>query len=160
MAPDSRLLEIYSTRLYLALSTECSRPTFPPSLPRWAGSRPLPLHAAPAYWPFLCTEAGSAINTSPVAIRVVAAVNGLEDFCSSVSAIWTTHPYIPPFGGPGSLYPMRETSAVGLQFRRGAVCGGGLPKVEPKELIRFLSPLCLRTSTDASLIKRQEKLFA
>ena len=78
-------------------------------------SRPLPLHAAPAYWPFLGTEAGPAINTSPVAIRVMTAVNSLEHFCSSLSAIWTTH----LFGPPSLLESDRRTrSQRGIFGRR------------------------------------------
>jgi hypothetical protein len=96
MAAYCSLLEIYTAQLYLALSTKCSRPTFPPSFPRWPLSRPLPVHAAPAYWLFLGAEAGPAVNASSVAIRVVAAVNGPEHFCSSVTAIWATH-WMPSF---------------------------------------------------------------
>jgi hypothetical protein len=55
---------------------------------------------------------------------------------------------------------MRETSAVGLEFRRGTVSGGGLPKMEPKELVRFMPPLCLRAIDGRIRIKRQERLFA
>ena len=98
MAAYSSLLEIHSTRFHFALSTECSGPTFPPSLPGRSRPRPLSLHAAPSYWPLLGTEAGSAEDASSVAIRVMAPVNHLEHFCSSVSAIWTTHLF-----GPSSL---------------------------------------------------------
>ena len=91
MAPDSCLFEIHSACLNLTLPPQSWRSPIPPSLPRWAGSRPLPIHAAPAYWPLLGTEAGTAVEASPVAIGAVAAVNRLEHFCSSVSAIWTTH---------------------------------------------------------------------
>src|ERR1700687_4142332 len=61
MTVDTSLLELNSTRLHLALPTKCSRTTFSPSLPGWSRSRPLPIHAAPAHWPLLGTEAGPAV---------------------------------------------------------------------------------------------------
>src|SRR5258708_32634982 len=91
MPPDSCLFEIHSARLNLTLPAQSWRPSIPPSLPQWAGPRPLPLHAAPSYGPLLGTEAGPAVEASPVAIRAVTAIHRLEHFCSSVSAIWTTH---------------------------------------------------------------------
>src|SRR5260370_39529007 len=91
MAPDSCLLEFHSARLNLTLPQHSWRPPIPPSLPQWARSRPLPIHAAPAYWPLLGTEARPAVAASPVAIGAVAAVHRLEHFRSSVSAIWATH---------------------------------------------------------------------
>jgi hypothetical protein len=91
MAVDTSLLELNSTRLHLALPTKCSRTTFSPSPPGWPHSRPLQFHTAPAHRPLLGTEAGPAIDASAVAIRVVATVDGLYHFCSSVAAIWTTH---------------------------------------------------------------------
>ena len=91
MAPDSCLLEIHSARLDFTHSPQCRCPPNPPPLPRWATPRPLPIDAAPAYWPLLRTEAGPAVEASPVAIGAVATVDRLEHFCSSVSAIWTTH---------------------------------------------------------------------
>jgi hypothetical protein len=36
MTAYSSLLEIYAAQLHPALSAECSRPTFPPSLPGWS----------------------------------------------------------------------------------------------------------------------------
>jgi len=91
MAANSSLLEIHPARLDLTFPTQGSRPMFAPSLPGRSGPGPLAIHATPGYGPLLGTEAGPAINTSSVAIRVVATVNWLEHFCSSVSAIWTTH---------------------------------------------------------------------
>src|SRR6266849_6923616 len=91
MAPYSCLPEVHSAHLNLALSPQSWCPAIPPSLPQRSWSGPLPLHAAPSYWPLLRTEAGPAVEASPVAIGAMAAVNGLEHFCSSVSAIWTTH---------------------------------------------------------------------
>ena len=91
VAPDSSLFEIHSARLHLTLPPQSWRAPAPPSLPQWAVPRPLSLNTAPAYWPLLGTEARPAVEASPVAIRVVAAVNRLEHLCSSVSAIWTTH---------------------------------------------------------------------
>jgi len=55
---------------------------------------------------------------------------------------------------------MRETSAVGLQFRRGTAYGGGLPKVEPKELVQIPAAVVLENIYGCIRIKRQEKLFA
>src|SRR5579863_9331854 len=91
MATNAELFEIHSTGCYLALSTQHRNSVLLPSVPRRARPRPSSLHPAPAHGPFLGTEAGPAIDTPPVAIRVVAAVNCLEYFCSSVSARWTTH---------------------------------------------------------------------
>src|SRR6266478_6797834 len=103
MALDSRLLEIHSASLNLATSPQSWRPPIAPSLPQWAPPRPLPLNAAPSYWPLLGTEAGTAVEASPVAIGAVAAVHRLEHFCSSVSAIWTTHIFTPPSFGSSEL---------------------------------------------------------
>src|SRR5882672_6320551 len=100
MAPDCRLLEIHSTGFHLTLSAQSWRPPVPPSLPQRARSGPLALNAAPAYWPLLGTKARPAVEASPVAIRTVAAVDRLKHFCSSVSAIWTTHLFTP--SSPGS----------------------------------------------------------
>ncbi len=91
MAPDSCLLEIHSARFNLTIPPQSWCPPIPPSLPQWAGSWPLPIHAAPSYWPLLGTAAGPAVEASPVAIGVVTTVDGLEHFCSPFSAIWTTH---------------------------------------------------------------------
>src|SRR5882724_3615053 len=100
MPPDSCLFEIHSACLNLTLPTQSWRPQTPPSFPQRATPRPLPIHAAPAYRPLLGTEAGPAVEASPVAIGTVAAVHRLEYFCSSVSAIWTTHLFTP--SSPGS----------------------------------------------------------
>ena len=91
MAPDIYLPEIHSAGLYFTLPLQSWDTPISPSLPQWAGPRPLPLNAAPSYRPLLGTEARPAVETSTVAIRAVASVHRLEYFCSSVSAIWTTH---------------------------------------------------------------------
>ncbi len=91
MAPESCLLEIHSARLNLTLSPQGWCPPIPPSLPQGATPRPLPIHPAPSYWPLLRTEARPAVKASSVAIRTVTSINRLKHFCSSVSAIWTTH---------------------------------------------------------------------
>ncbi len=91
MPPDSCLFEIHSACLNLTLPAQSWRPQTGPSLPQWRAPWPLSIHAAPAYGPLLGTKARPAVEASPVAIRAVAAVNRLEYFCSSVSAIWTTH---------------------------------------------------------------------
>src|SRR6266852_4129916 len=91
MPPDSCLFEIHSACLNLTLPAQSWRPQIPPSLPQWARPRPLPFNTAPPYWPLLGTEAGPAIEASPVTVGVVATVDRLEHLCSSVSAIWTTH---------------------------------------------------------------------
>src|SRR5882724_13343462 len=91
MPPDSCLLEIHSACLNLTLPAQSWRPSIPPSLPQWAGPRPLPLYAAPSYRLLLGTESGPAVEASTVAIGAVASVNRLEHFCSSISAIRTTH---------------------------------------------------------------------
>src|SRR6266700_2684523 len=91
MPHDSCLLEIHSARLNLTLVPKSWRPPIPPSLPQWTGPGPLPVHTAPTYWPLLGTEPRSAVEASPVAIGIVATVDRLEHFCSSFSAICTTH---------------------------------------------------------------------
>lgn len=91
VAPGSCLFEIHSACLNLTLPTQSWHSPVPPSLPRWAAPRPLPIHAAPAYWPLLSTEARPAVEAFPVTIRTMTSINCLEHFCSSVSAIWTTH---------------------------------------------------------------------
>src|SRR6266850_6422286 len=96
VAPDSCLFEIHSACLNLTLPTQSWHPPIPPSLAQWAGPWPLPINPAPAYRPLLGTEARPAVEASPVAIRTMAAVNRLEHFCSSVSAIWATHLFTPP----------------------------------------------------------------
>src|SRR5882724_3084990 len=100
MAPDSCLLEIHSAGLHLTLPSQSWSPPIPPSLPQGPGPRPLPIHATPAYRPLLGTEARPAVEASPVAIRAVTSIDSLEHFCSSVSAIWTTHLFTP--SSPGS----------------------------------------------------------
>lgn len=45
------------------------------------------------------------MDTSAVTIRIVAAVNRLEHFCSSVAAIWTAHFQHLLSLGPGTPYP-------------------------------------------------------
>ena len=103
-----------------------------PSVPRWAGTRPFSLHAAPTHWPFLGTETGTAVRTSTVTVRTVATVHGLEHFCSSASAIWTAH-RVPSFlcfasihfvwkqSQSGENHERRKTSAV----RGSQPCRGG-----------------------------------
>src|SRR6266436_9266349 len=65
--PDSCLFEIHSACLNLTLPTQSWRPQTGPSFPQWRAPWPLPLHAAPAHWPLLGTEAGPAVEASPVA---------------------------------------------------------------------------------------------
>src|SRR5216684_5380823 len=117
MAPDSCLLEIHSAGLYFAVPPESWRSQIAPSLAQWAGARPLALNAAPAHWPLLSTEARPAVQTSPVAIGTMAAVHGLEHFCSSVSAIWTTHcAFLLP---PGCYHPVpRDRTRRANRFLR------------------------------------------
>jgi hypothetical protein len=116
VSADSSLFEFHATGFNLAPSLQRSHSMLLPSVPRRALPRPPSLHAAPAYWPFLGTEAGPAIDTSPVAIRIVAAVNSLEHFCSSVTAIWTTHSHSAPFLGSSALETARQTD--GFRFRQ------------------------------------------
>jgi hypothetical protein len=91
MPPDSCLLEIHPACFNLTLPPQSWRPQTPPPFPPWATPRPLPVNAAPTYWPLLDIEARPAVEASSVAIRAVAAVHRFEHFCSSVSTIWTTH---------------------------------------------------------------------
>ncbi len=108
MTSDSCLLEIHSARFNLTLLPQSWHPPIPPSLPQWAGPRPLPINPAPSYRPLLGAEAGPAVEASPVAIRALAAVNRLEHFRSSVSAIWTTHLLGPPFSDFQTLFRSRK----------------------------------------------------
>src|SRR5579863_1954590 len=99
MATDVSLLEVYSTGSNLAVPAQGWNSLSPPISTRWAHSRPLPLDSIPTNWSLLRTETGPAVSTSPVAIRIVAAVNNLEYFCSPVTAMWTSHLLYPTFFG-------------------------------------------------------------
>jgi hypothetical protein len=58
VAPDFCLFEIHVARFNLTFPSQSWHPPIPLSLPQWTGSRPLPIHSAPAHWPLLSTEAG------------------------------------------------------------------------------------------------------
>src|SRR5882672_9279899 len=120
MAPDSCLLEIHSACLNLTLPTQSWHPQTAPSFPQWRAPWPLPINAAPSYWPLLGAEAGPAVEASTVAIGAVASVNRLEHFCSSISAIRTTHVrYLLP-----SMVKLRskQRKIRGIPERNDGVC--------------------------------------
>jgi len=169
MAPDSGLLEIQSARFNLTLLPQSWHPPIPPSLPRWAAPRPLPVNPAPSYRPLLGTEARPAIEASSVAIGTMAAVNRLEHFCSSVSAIWTTHcgfllsvdlglhPPLKALGlsignfqggsrGAGenaAELRLRVGWALAIQVKRNALQSPAATTKRPKRIRFLFAPVCL-----------------
>src|SRR6266704_4103482 len=113
MASNASLFEIHSTGCHLALSTQRRNSVLLPSVPRRARPRPPSLDTAPAYWPFLGTKPRPAINASPVAIRIVAAVDRFEYFRWHLAAIWTTHRH--HTSSPGCCLCIRTGRAAPIQ---------------------------------------------